>query len=501
MELSDEVKNLLSNGASSDEFFDSLEELDGTGWCMIPVYAVHYDHPIAEILYSYTSLRFMQFSKSEFNPFITAVQEGKLHYIDKFAREVCLNKKVYDNRLGDLGYGIVSDGIIEPIKLSPLDIILKRDDMDSLTMFSGNPEKRFRVWEIKALLKMCKRVGAKKCIRGLQDMLANCQSFDMDILMFDLISFASYLLYDISDLICNYIIHFHAVMVERHGAVKSRYLTENEVKLLKNVVNDEAPFHGLSNELMARVILDTCAIILNAKKCTKSKSLVTGNVIFKLTANMKAMIDDRARLSLRVVPIDTDTYMITFLKCTVTLTQMCFQHGVERRNALSGMMTDFHLDQYAELFPLEHDQSCSKILSLVCEQLRILVVSKYIETDDFLENIEWMSSPHLKSFVRTCISMMPQKLFEEYRMDVTKLQRELEEEERKNPDIQDKELINDISNIIANSSQITAIRSLQELCRVTVHEVHIPEGQLPVGQKLEIPVHVLTDLACGVTQE
>ena len=89
--------------------------------------------------------------------------------------------------------------------------------------------------------------------------------------------------------------------------------------------------------------------------------------------------------------------------------------------------------------------------------------------------------------------MMLQKLFEKISHEVTELQREVEEEERKNPDIQDKELINENSIVIANCSQMTGIRSLQELCRLTVH---IPEGQLPVAEKLEIPVHVLK-----VTQE
>ena len=87
-----------------------------------------------------------------------------------------------------------------------------------------------------------------------------------------------------------------------------------------------------------------------------------------------------------------------------------------------------------------------------------------------------------------------------YQMKIKELQQKLEEES-KNPDIQDKELMNENSLIIANSSQKTGVKLPQQLCRVIVHDF-IPEGQLPpAAHKLQIPVHVQKDLACGVMPE
>ena len=511
MELSHEVQTLLSIGASFEEIYFTMQELyqiphlNEPHWSMLPSYAVHHNHPLAEKFLGLTSLRPLHYIQSTFNPLVTAVMEGKLDCIQKFVGKFWPSGRTYDNMLGDTGYGIISDGILMPIKVSPLDIILQTDDMGALKMFNGSILNRFNLWEIKALLKICKRADAQNCIKGLQDMLATDDHFfDTDILLFDLTSFACYLPHDISDLMRNYIIHFHATVVERYGAVKSKYLTENEIELLKEVVNDEASVHGLTIELIGRIILDTCIILLFAKKCAKFQSLVPDGVITKLTRKIRAVVDPEAIESeVETVPVDTDTDTITFLQCAVSLTQMCFQHGVGRRkfNALTGMSSCWYLDEYDQLFPPEYDQSRSKIFSLLCEQLRILVVSKYIHIDTFIPNITRMSSPHLKYLVRTCVDMMPQQIFEKYQMKIKELQQKVEEEERKNPDIQNKELINENNRIIANCSQKTGVRLLQQLCRVKVHDF-IPEGQLPpAAHKLQIPVNVQKDLACGVTQE
>ena len=510
MELSHEVQTLLSHRASYEEIFTKMVELyhsprsSDPYWTMLPAYAVHYDHPRAKQFFDLTSSPFTQ---SKFNHLITAVMEGKQAYILDFALGFMTDDEVvfYDNKLGEMGCGIISDGVIQPIQLSPMDIILAIDDIDSLKMFSRNPQmKTFHLWEIKALLKICKQADAKKCIRGLQDMLANCPYFNTDTVMADLISFAAYLQHYISDLMCNYIIHFRATMMERYGAAKSKYLTKDEVKLLKDVVNGEAPVHGFTKELLGRVILDTCVIILDAKKNTKSKSLIAADVILGLTENIGvfelyvAFDPDEETAS-----TDTDTDAITFLKCTVTLTQMCFQHGVESENVQTRKSAYDLLDGFTQVFPSEYNRSHSKVFSLVCEQLRILVVTKYIEIDHFMVNItnmlHQMSSPHLKYLVRTLINMMPQHIFEKYRMNIKELEQKLKHEESKNPDTQDKELVNKSNLIIANCSPTSGIRSLQELCRVKVHEF-IPEGQLPAAaHKLEIPAHVQKDLACWVT--
>ena len=87
-----------------------------------------------------------------------------------------------------------------------------------------------------------------------------------------------------------------------------------------------------------------------------------------------------------------------------------------------------------------------------------------------------------------------------YQMKIKERQQKLEEES-KNPDIQDKELVTENSLIIANSSQKTVVTLPEQLCRVKLHDF-IPEGQLPpAAHKLQIPGHIQKDLACGVMKE
>ena len=127
---------------------------------------------------------------------------------------------------------------------------------------------QMKPWEIGSLIKICDLFNAVKCKHALQK-LKSVSEVDVDEMLTSLLNYTYYFGTVSSDLNDHFILHLNCILRKKlDTAAGSNHLTSEEVALVKRAVNNLTCV--LDRNLVARVLLDSLIIILQAKAQNES---------------------------------------------------------------------------------------------------------------------------------------------------------------------------------------------------------------------------------------